>query len=182
MEFIYQNLNHVLCILLLIGRLGDIISTIIITPKLKLEANPLMRKFKLPFAILTIFICFFPYLHLGFGLSLVIVFYLASFLNISKIWFVKALGEDQVWKLYLYLATKSNITRPIFLSFVAFSFLIAIGIICMLFYPGTDDWGFYVGFGFIAFSVAIQVHTIIFFRRLYRTAKTETYHLTIEKE
>ena len=45
-ELIDGNLNQYFCILPLVGRLGDIISTYIATPKLKLEANPIIRKLK----------------------------------------------------------------------------------------------------------------------------------------
>lgn len=39
LQFIYDNLEHVLCIAILVGRLGDIGSTYLVTPKLKLETR-----------------------------------------------------------------------------------------------------------------------------------------------
>jgi hypothetical protein len=180
MEFIYQNLNHIFCLLLLIGRLGDIVSTYIITPKLKLEANPIIRKFKFPFAFATILICVVPYWNPGFGLALIVASFLISFLNISKMWFLKTLGEDRALKLYIYVAQNSNLRLPIFLSIIACSFMAAIGLICLLFYPHSNDWGFYFGIGFVGFAVAIQIHTIFYFRKIFQASKTELYKLTIE--
>jgi len=50
---ILNNLDHFLCIMLLISRLGDIISTYLAIPKLVLEIKPVIRKLRWPFAILT---------------------------------------------------------------------------------------------------------------------------------
>jgi hypothetical protein len=182
MELIYQNLNHVFCALLFIGRLGDIVSTYIVTPKLKLEANPIVRKFKYPFAFATIFVCVVPYWNLGFGLALIVASYLISFLNISKMWFLKTLGEEDAFKLYIYIAQKSSLKLAISLSILACSFLAAIGFICLLFYPHTSDWGFYFGIGIVGFALAIQIHTIFYFKRIFRTAEIDIYKLNIERE
>ena len=181
MELIYQNLNHLFCILLLIGRLGDVVSTYFATPNLKLEANPLIRKFRFPFAVATIFICLVPYWNLGFGLALMIGSYMISFMNISKLWFLKTLGEDRAFKLQMYVAQNSNLRLPVVLSLIACSFLAAIGVICLLFYPRAHDWGFYFGIGFIGFAVAIHIHAVIYFRRIFKASKTKRYQLTIEE-
>ena len=181
MELIYQNLNHVFCVLLLIGRLGDIISTYIVTPNLKLEANPIVRKFRYPFAFATIFVCVVPYWNLGLGLALIVASYLVSFLNISKMWFLKTLGEEDAFKLYLYIAQKSSLKMAILPSVIACSFLAAIGAICLLFYPHTSDWGFYFGIGVIGFALAIQIHTLFYFKRIFRAAQTDSYRLNFER-
>lgn len=181
MEIIYQNLNHLFCVLLLIGRLGDVISTFIVTPGLKLEANPLVRKFRFPFAFATILICLVPYWNLGFGLAFIVASYLISFMNISKMWFLKTLGEDRAFKLQIYVAQNSNFKLPIILSIIACSFLAAIGVICLLFYHRTNDWGFYFGMGFIGFAAAIQIHTTFYLKRIFEASKAEIYKLTIEK-
>ena len=57
----WDSLAHVLCGLILLGRLGDIISTWLITPKLDLEANPIVRRLGWRFAVLTVLICLVPY-------------------------------------------------------------------------------------------------------------------------
>jgi hypothetical protein len=181
MEIIYQNLNHLFCILLLIGRCGDVFSTYIVTPNLKLEANPVIRKFKFPFAFATLLICLVPYWNLGFGLSLIVGSYLISFMNISKMWFLKTLGEEMALKLQIYVARNSNLKLPIVLSIIAYSFLAAIGAICLFLYPTVHEWGFYFGIGFIGFAVAIQTHTIFYFRRIFKASKTEIYELVIKK-
>jgi hypothetical protein len=45
----YQQLPHVIAFLLLIARLGDVGSTYLLSPTLKLEANPIMRRLRWPF-------------------------------------------------------------------------------------------------------------------------------------
>jgi hypothetical protein len=47
-------MTHTIAFLLLLARLGDIGSTYLATPNLKLEANVLARRFKWPFAWLTV--------------------------------------------------------------------------------------------------------------------------------
>lgn len=52
----HTHLERLLCALILISRLGDIGSTYLITPKLKLEANPILRKLGWWFAIASVLV------------------------------------------------------------------------------------------------------------------------------
>ena len=61
LAFAYANFTHVLFVLLLVARLGDVGTTFLATPRLRLEANPIARKFGWPFALLTLGVCFLPY-------------------------------------------------------------------------------------------------------------------------
>jgi hypothetical protein len=51
-ELIHNHPDHFLCVVMLISRIGDITTTYLATPTLKLEANPIMRLLRWPFAIL----------------------------------------------------------------------------------------------------------------------------------
>ena len=181
MEFFNENLSHVLCVLLLVGRLGDIVSTYIATPNLKLEANPIIRKFKFRFAFMTSLICLVPYWDQGMGVVLIVASYLISFMNISKLWFLKTLGEDRAFKLHIFIAQQSSMWVPVLISSIAYSFLAGIGVLCIVFYPQTHEWAFNFGVGFLTFAVAIQIHTIFYFKRIFRVAKNERYKLIIER-
>jgi hypothetical protein len=55
-----QWLTHLISFLLLLSRLGDIGSTYLITPTLKLEANPIVRRLKWRFAAVTILAAAIP--------------------------------------------------------------------------------------------------------------------------
>src|SRR5437867_966894 len=96
-EYIYNNvkLEHLLCVVILLSRLGDIGSTYLITPKLKLEANPIARKLGWGFAVATLLLCFVPYYSTALGIIVLIPSLMVSAANASKIWFVRAYGESE---------------------------------------------------------------------------------------
>lgn len=95
-QLIVANFEHTLCILILIGRLGDIISTRLVTPKLELEANPIVRKLGWPFAFATVLICLIPYWSTAAGVVVLIPSLFVSATNTSKIWFARALWRKRV--------------------------------------------------------------------------------------
>src|SRR5579864_9285673 len=72
LAFAYANLPHVLCALLLIARLGDIGTTYLATPRLRLEANPIVRKLGWPFALLSLGACFLPYYSITIAVPVLI--------------------------------------------------------------------------------------------------------------
>src|SRR5271154_5888940 len=88
-EYIVSHfkLEHLLCGLILISRIGDIGSTYLVTPNLKLEANPIVRKLGWKFAFLTLFVCLVPYYSTAMGVVVLVVSLLVSAQNTSKIWF-----------------------------------------------------------------------------------------------
>ena len=53
--------EHLIALLVLVSRIGDVGTTYLITPTLKLEANPIARKLRWPFAIATLALAFLPY-------------------------------------------------------------------------------------------------------------------------
>src|SRR5687767_4126428 len=107
-EWIYINIEHVLCGLILLGRVGDIVSTRLITPKLKLEANLLAKKLGWPFGILTLLVCLLPYYSLPAGIVVLVPSLMVSSSNIAKIWVVRAYGEDEFMQRQLQLAARSK--------------------------------------------------------------------------
>src|SRR5262249_19699539 len=56
-----HNFQHVLALLILIGRVGDIGSTYLATPRLTLEANPFVRRLRWPFGVVSLGLCLVPY-------------------------------------------------------------------------------------------------------------------------
>ena len=50
-RFFAESFEHALCGLILLSRLADIGTTSLITPQLKLEANPIMRRLGWRFAV-----------------------------------------------------------------------------------------------------------------------------------
>jgi len=82
-EFIYSHirLEHLLCALILLSRLGDIGSTYLVTPKLRLEANPIVRKLGWWFAVATLLLCLVPYYWTPAGIIILIPSLMVSAAN-----------------------------------------------------------------------------------------------------
>src|SRR5437773_11506825 len=87
------RLEHLLCALIFISRLGDIGSTYLITPKLKLETNPIVRKLGWWFAIATLAVCLVPYYSTAMAIIVLVPSLMVSAANAGKIWVARAFGE-----------------------------------------------------------------------------------------
>jgi hypothetical protein len=85
---------HLLAGAILVSRAADIASTRLATPKLLLEANPLVRRLGWPYAYLTLLAALIPYWNLGFGLAVAVASFLIAGSNFSRGWIATALGEE----------------------------------------------------------------------------------------
>ncbi len=173
-EFIHSHikLEHLLCALIFISRLGDIGSTYLVTPKLKLEANPIVRKFGWWYAIATLAICLVPYYSTAMAIIVLVPSLMVSASNTGKVWFVRAYGESAYLELLLSVARKSRLSHALVPTIVAALFIALVGLTMMLFCPDpTKDWGYWFGAGVIVYAVAIGFHGSMFFIRLFRNAK-----------
>jgi len=170
MDSIYENLTHVLCVLLLIARLGDVGTTYLMSPRLVLEANPLVRRFGWPYAVGTLVVCITPY----FSLQVAVAFLMASLLvsagNAARVWAARVMGEQAQMEWMLSLARRGRVSHAIAGVWASSLFLAAAGGVIMLFYPTTEDWGFWLAIGIVGYGVAIGVHGTFFFVRLFKRA------------
>jgi hypothetical protein len=76
----------VVALLLLMARLGDIGSTLLATPKLLLEANPLAREGGWQFAIASIAVSLIAYADLSLGIIFLTVSLLVCYSNFGGVW------------------------------------------------------------------------------------------------
>ena len=77
-------LEHVLALLIFIGRAGDVLSTLFITPSMVLEANPLARRFKWPTMILGFALCALPYFDIQLAIMAAVLSFLVTASNLGK--------------------------------------------------------------------------------------------------
>jgi hypothetical protein len=163
------QLTHVIAFLLLLSRLGDIGSTYLITPTLKLEANPIVRRLKWPFAGATVFIAALPYYSLPAGVAFLIGYLLVCASNCSRLWIARVLGETEY---HLFLARVAG-RAPIGLSIVFFLLsplcMATIGGVILLFYPGLQkNWGAWIALGFLSYAVVVGLYGSLALLRLRR--------------
>ena len=173
-EYIQSHirLEHLLCALIFLSRLGDIGSTYLITPKLKLEADPIVRKLGWWFAVGTLFVCLIPYYSTALAIIVLVPSLMVSAANASKIWFARAYGESGYIELLLRVARRSRLSHALAPTIVAAIFSAFIGLVLLLLSPDpTRDWGYWFALGFLAYAFIIGFYGSLFFVRLFRKAK-----------
>src|SRR5262245_28698682 len=137
-----SSVQHLLCVLILIARIGDVGTTWLATPNLKLEANDVVRRLRWPFAIATLFVCFLPYVHAGASVSVLVASLLVSAANASKLWAVRAMGEDAYLAWIQALARKTTFTQAAAPLWAGAAFVALVGVTMLVFYSSDREWGF----------------------------------------
>jgi hypothetical protein len=146
----------------------------LITPKLLLEANPIVRKLRWPYAILTSGLCVVPYFNEAIGVALLVGSLLVTASNARQIWFARAIGEEAYAALRLELAKKTRMSHALAGALASSGFIALLGLTMLLFYPDpSDDWGFWIGFGMLAEALVVGFYQSLSIVRLFRQARHE---------
>jgi hypothetical protein len=135
------QLTHVIAFLLLLSRIGDIGSTYLITPTLKLEANPIVRRLKWRFAIATLLMAAVPYYSLPAGVTLLITSLLVCASNCSRIWIARTLGEAEYHLFLVRVARRAPVGLSIMFFLLSPLCMATIGGLIWLFYPDCKEAG-----------------------------------------
>jgi len=171
-QFIYTHLEHVLCVLVLISRLGDVVSTRLATRTLKLEANPIARRLGWWFIAATLVLCVVPYFHVGWGVMIFTASGLVAASNTGKLWAIRALGEEEYHRHLMRVVRR---TRPLYaLSAIAVSaaFTVLVGVTQMVLSAGpAADWGHWFGMGIVVFGLALFIHGSLAYIRMFRETR-----------
>lgn len=170
--FITGHFELVLCFLILLARAGDIGSTFLATPKLVLEANPIMRRLGWWFAPLTLLVCLVPFYSTAIGVVLLVPSLFVSASNISKIWVVRAYGELEYRELLYRLARKSKKRYALAGVAASSSFIGLAGGVLLYLSPDPDrEWGYWFALGLLGYAFAICLHRSLFVFRIFRIAR-----------
>ncbi len=98
-DLIDNNLAHIFALIIFMARVGDIASTYMMTPTLKLELNPFARKFGMKFAPVGFLFCLVPYWKLGDAIQVMVPLVLISADNFASVVGVrKGWGEEDYLK------------------------------------------------------------------------------------
>jgi hypothetical protein len=167
-------LEHILCALIFVGHAGDVGSTYLVTPTLKLEANPLARKLRWPFALAGFLLCLVPYWNLALAVPVALMSLLATADNLRFAWIARAIGEDELFAFYARAARASHLWVAIGLLFTSACFTILAGLLLLLFYPHPDkDWGYWFAIGIVVYGAAVAFYRSMFARRIFRAIGPE---------
>lgn len=155
--------------LLFFAKMGDNISTLLITPELKLETNPVVRKYKRPFVWGSLVICIIPWVSREAGAAAIPIFLLVAANNFSGLWFARALGEDGLLKFYTETAAKGSFTAAVTGEALRAVFLLVLGGTLVALVPYS--WATWFGVGIMASGPTLMLHHVLFYRGMFRRAR-----------
>ena len=165
------TLQHLLCALLLVARVGDVATTYLVTPTLALEANPLVRWLGWRFALLTIAVCALPYVSLEIAVAVLMTSLLVSASNAGKVWIARTMGEAAFEQFLIEMAHRSKMSQALMSVLASGGFIILAGAVVLMFYGSpSSDWGFWLGLGIVTYGIALSLHGSLWTVRLFRKA------------
>ncbi|HTA63986.1 MAG TPA: hypothetical protein VK753_00650 [Xanthomonadaceae bacterium] len=156
--------------LLLLSRVGDVLSTYLATPTLKLEANPIVRRLRWPFAIATMFVSFLAYVDTTAAVILLVPCLLICASNFGKVWMMRTMGEDAYLEMLIGVARRGNVWRAIVGILVSASFTALSGIVLMILSTETA-WGYPFGMGIVIFAIVQVFYGALSYRRIFKMAR-----------
>lgn len=165
-----NDYQHLLAILILVARIGDIGTTYILTPNMKLEANPMMRKWRWPFALLSLLLCLMPYISQAAAVMLLVTSLMLSMSNSLRIWLVRSVGEVEYHRFAVAAAGKANSRESLFLVFLPGAFMLLLSLTMFLFYHDESQWGYWIAGGFLAYAMILLIYMPMGFTRYRREA------------
>lgn len=164
-----QQLPHVIAFLLLLARLGDVGSTYLVSPTLKLEANPIVRRLRWPFAIVSIVAAAIPYYSVPVGVTFLVLSLLVCASNCSRLWFVRTIGESAYHRLVIDTARRAPLALGIVFCLASPVCMAAIGGVTFLFYPSLQKhWAAWIAYGFVLYALVMAVFGTSTFLRYRR--------------
>ena len=162
----HENLKLILAGLILISRLADIGSTYLVSPKLQLESNPIVQRWKWPYAFLTLLVSVLPYWSVGAGIVVMVASFLVAASNSSKIIMSRTLGESEYRALIVATAARADLVPSLIFTLLPALFMAILGWAVMYFYPDPDtDLGYYVGLGILGYAMVVAFYGPLTFLR-----------------
>lgn len=166
------RLEHLLCFLILVSRIGDIGSTYLVTPNLLLEANPIMRKLGWPFAFVTLLVCLIPYYSVEMGVVILVPSLLVSSSNAAKIWFVRAYGEREYRDLIVRLVRTSKLSHALGATLGSAFFVGLAGGVLLLLSPDPEKGcGYWFAMGILCYAFVVAFYGSLSFIQLFRSVR-----------
>lgn len=148
---------NIIAALAIASRLADILTTYLVSPTLKLEANSLARRFGWPYAWLTVLVGLIPYVSLAAGIVVLTASFMVAASNASKILMARALGEDEMLALSQRILQATPLWPGILFMILPGVFVAALAGSLLYFYPSSTQWAYYFAIGLLTYAIAIFV-------------------------
>ena len=99
---------------------------------------------------------------------------LVSANNTAKIWFARAYGEEKYVELIRQVAANSKLSHALAGIIVSASFIAMLGLVLLFLCPNPDaDWGYWIGWGVLAYAFVIGFYGSLSFIRIFRKVRKE---------
>jgi hypothetical protein len=171
LPFASPSFVHWLAALLLLSRLGDVVSTYLFTPTLKLEGNAIARRLGWPFAWLSLALALLPYYSPALGVAALTASLFVTGSNLTRGWFARALGEDEYHALVLRALARTSLQTVLAFVWGGAAFVGLAGVLLAT-WSETFEWGYWFGIGIILYALAIAIHGASFYLRLFRLTQS----------
>ena len=172
-EFLMGHLVHIVALATLISRLGDIGTTYLVSPTLRVEANPIARRLGWKYIFATAFIALIPYRSIHGGVLVLTASFLIAALNAAEAMLARFMGEENYAALNREAIQKIPFLLGLSLLCLPAIFLMMLGLMMLLLFPESSNrWGFDMAEGTMAAAAAILIFYPIRFiseRRLLNT-------------
>lgn len=170
-ELLLKNMEHIIAFAIFLGRIGDMTTTYLGSPKLKLESNPMVRKFRWPLVLATFLLCLTPYIDVRIGIMFMVLFFMVTMSNSLRIWLIRAIGEDEYYLMLVRAAGQADLRSSLILNMVPGVVMLFLSLSLMVLYHNPDqDLGFWFACGILSYSIILFIYFPKNFMRLRRTA------------
>jgi hypothetical protein len=166
-ELLFENRDHVLALLILLARIGDITTTFLVSPRLTLEANPIARRLGWRVGFASLLLCLVPYYSVAVSLVVLVPSLLVSAGNASRAWFSRAIGEERNKELILEAVSRSRPRHALVGVIASAGFMATTGTVLVWFYPSPDEWAYYFGLGICTYAAVIAIYGSLWVRKVF---------------
>jgi hypothetical protein len=176
-EFLIGHLVHTVAFATLISRLGDIGTTFLVSPMLKLEANPIARRLGWKYIFATAGLALVPYYSIHGGIAVCTASFLAGASNASEAMLARFMGEEKYAALSREAIQKMPVLLGLALLCLPAFFFTMLGLLMLVLFPHSSTGsGFDIAMGIMLFAAGLLIlYPIRFFseRHLLNTELTE---------
>ena len=162
--------THTVAVLLLVSRLADVLSTRLVTPTLRLEANPFVRQLGWRFAVSSLLLALIPYFMLPVGIAILAASLLVSASNFSRGWLAHAVGEDTYEELLMRAGQTGRRRTALDFVLTGGGFACLAGLILMWLSGSQDHPAHWFGFGIVVYGGAVAGYGYLFVARTFERA------------
>lgn len=169
--FVRNNIQLVLGLGILIARLGDVGSTYLATPTLRLEGNPLARRAGWWFALASLVLCAVPYVSVELGIVVLVPSLLVTASNLSKGWLMRALGEAGYEQFTMLAARQSSVRMALGFTLGSAAFFAAAGATLLVLSGGPSFASYWFAQGVLLYALAVAVYGSLSVSRLFKRVR-----------